>query len=200
MKLNKKTITTALAFVLAICAAVGGTMAWLTAESTDVKNTFTIGDITITLDESAANTGNDMEADYHFVPGDTIARDPRVTVNADSEANYLFINVTEKNNTIAGLSGDVLTYGIDSSIWTLVPGTDTLYYTTVSQSDAEAGKTFVILTDDEVNVNEDITKGMVTIINTAATKPEIDFDAFAHQSKNTDLATATEAAKGHFGL
>ena len=200
MKLNKKTVTTVLAFMLAIGAAVGGTMAWLTAESTDVTNTFTIGDITIALDESVSDSDNEMTVDYHFVPGDEITRDPRVTVNAGSEANYLFINVTEDNNTIAGLTGKVLNYDVDDAIWTAVAGQDTLYCVEVSQSEAESGKTFEIIKDDKVTVNEDITKDMVTIINTDATKPTISFDAFAHQSKNTDLATATAAAIGHFGL
>lgn len=67
--------------------SVGGTMAWLVATSTDVKNTFTAGDINIELKETPST--------YKMVPGNKIAKDPKVTVTANSEACWLFVEITK---------------------------------------------------------------------------------------------------------
>lgn len=66
-----------LALVLVIGCAVGGTIAWLTAQTDPVVNTFTYGDINIDLKET---TGND----YKIIPGVDIEKDPKVTVKANS--------------------------------------------------------------------------------------------------------------------
>ena len=74
-----KTFVAMLALVLVIGCAVGGTVAWLTAQTGPVVNTFTYGNINITLSET---TGED----YKIIPGVDIEKDPTVTVKKDSEA------------------------------------------------------------------------------------------------------------------
>ena len=88
--IKKKIIITVLAAVL-LFAAVGTTLAILSDISGPVENTFTVGDINITLDES---TGTE----YQLIPGKAISKDPKVTVAANSEASWLFIEVTETEN------------------------------------------------------------------------------------------------------
>ena len=81
----KKKITLLLSLVLAVAMGIGGTLAWLTAKTEAVKNTFTVGNINITLTETTTN--------YKMVPGQTIAKDPKVTVKAGSEACWLFVKI-----------------------------------------------------------------------------------------------------------
>ena len=55
MKTKSKALLLTLCAVLLVAASVMGTMAYLT--STDkVENTFTVGNVTITLDEAKVNT------------------------------------------------------------------------------------------------------------------------------------------------
>lgn len=97
--LNMKPLALLLALTLLLGCAIGGTIAWLTSETTDVQNTFTVGDINIELNESEID--NDRNRSYNFVPGDTLPKDPKVTVQPNSEACYLFVKVTVDNNSVA---------------------------------------------------------------------------------------------------
>lgn len=83
-----------LALVLVLGCAVGGTVAWLVAKTDPVVNTFTYGDINITLTET---TGEN----YKIIPGVDIGKDPKVTVKADSEACWLFVKVEEEGTFVA---------------------------------------------------------------------------------------------------
>ena len=82
--MKKKTVALLLACVMALGVAIGGTMAWLVDSTGEVKNTFTVGDINIDLTETDDGIGIDTTTtdnanDYHFVPGDTLSKDPKVT-------------------------------------------------------------------------------------------------------------------------
>ena len=94
--MKKRTLTILIAVVLVVACAVGGTLAWLTAQSDVVTNTFTAGDINITLNETTGNT-------YKMIPGNKIAKDPKVTVAAGSEDCWLFVKVNTENNVDAYL-------------------------------------------------------------------------------------------------
>lgn len=97
----KKTLTVLLALVLVIAMSVAGTMAYLT--STDkVENTFTVGNVKITLDEApvdangAATTGNRVKANsYKLIPGHPYSKDPTIHVAAGSEDCWLFVKVED---------------------------------------------------------------------------------------------------------
>ena len=103
----KKTLTMVLAFALVFALGVGGTLAWLTAETTEVKNTFTVGDVIIDLDEFDYDEDDNSEDnnyeyssqirdkanEYHLIPGKTYVKDPMVHVKAGSEACFLFVEV-----------------------------------------------------------------------------------------------------------
>ena len=87
---SSRTFIAMLALVLVIGCAVGGTVAWLVSSTDPVVNTFTYGDINITLGET---TGND----YKIIPGVNIDKNPKVTVKGGSEACWLFVKVEEEN-------------------------------------------------------------------------------------------------------
>ena len=97
----KKKLMTVLALVLVIAMSVAGTYAYLTSTDT-VKNTFTVGNVQIKLDEAAANADGTLVdgADrvdansYKLLPGHKYAKDPMVTVLAGSESSYVKMTVT----------------------------------------------------------------------------------------------------------
>ena len=56
MKTKRKALLLSLCAVLLVVASVMGTMAYLTSTSATVTNTFTVGNVGITLDEAPVNT------------------------------------------------------------------------------------------------------------------------------------------------
>lgn len=103
MKSAKKAIIAALCAVMLVVGSVAGTMAYLTSQDS-VTNTFTVGNVAITLDEAKvgadgkALTGDSAERvkanDYHLLPGHTYDKDPTVTVLSGSESSYVKMTVT----------------------------------------------------------------------------------------------------------
>ena len=102
MKTRNKALLLTLCAVALVVATVFGTMAYLT--STDkVENTFTVGNVAITLDEAKVNTdGTLVEGEgagrvkantYKLMPGHTYTKDPTVHVDADSENSWIFVKV-----------------------------------------------------------------------------------------------------------
>ena len=59
MKFSKRTLLVALSLVMALSATAFGTIAFLT-DSKSVTNTFTYGDVSITLDESKVNENGEQ--------------------------------------------------------------------------------------------------------------------------------------------
>lgn len=105
-KTKTKALLMSLCAVLLVAASVLGTMAYLT-DSKDVKNTFTVGNVAIKLDEAKVDEmGNlvknqdDTLADrvtqneYKLLPNHTYTKDPTVTVLAPSVASYVRMKVT----------------------------------------------------------------------------------------------------------
>nr|MDY5756504.1 hypothetical protein [Eubacteriales bacterium] len=91
--MKKKGLALVLALTLLVVGVVAGTLAWLTAKSDVVTNTFTTSDINITLEETEGGTNKE----FKMIPGWTIEKDPKVTVVAGSEDCYLFVKVEELN-------------------------------------------------------------------------------------------------------
>ena len=87
--MKKRIITICLvAALLATCFA--GTYAYLT-DTKAVKNTFTTGNVYITLTETGAENGLNS---YHLIPGKSYTKDPTITLNAGSENAYVAAKVT----------------------------------------------------------------------------------------------------------
>ena len=171
--MKKKTLALVLALTLLVAGIVGGTLAWLTDQTDEVKNTFTVGDINIGLTETTA--------DYKMVPGNTIAKDPTVTVKANSEACWLFVKITESTDL-----KDFITYAIAEG-WTALPGVDGVYYREVPASD----QTFSVLAGDAVTVKSDVTRTMLETAKTDA--PTLTFKAYAIQKDHFATADAAWA-------
>lgn len=170
-----------LALVLVLGCAVGGTVAWLVAKTEPVINTFTYGDINITLTETKP-----ANQQAKIIPGVDIEKDPKVTVKADSEACWLFVEVKEEGTFVA----NKVTYSVDDG-WTKGNGTDiptNVYYREVGVVTADTD--FYVLKDNKVTVSNSLTKEDITNI----TQPKLTFTAYAVQKDGMDTAAAAWAA------
>lgn len=173
---STKVFLSLLALVLVVGCAVGGTIAWLTATTDPVVNTFTYGKINIVLTETTGNA-------YKIIPGVNISKDPKVTVNGGSEACWLFVKVVEGGTFVA----DKVTYSIADG-WKALDATNYpgVYYREVNAVTADTD--FYVLKDNMVTVSEELTKAEV---NGVATQPTLTFTAYAVQKDG--IGTAAEA-------
>ena len=99
MKTKSKALLLTLCAVLLIAASVLGTMAYLTSTA-KVENTFTVGKVEITLDETDVTNPNGPRVkanSYKLMPGTTYTKDPTVTVLKGSEDSYVRMKVTFNN-------------------------------------------------------------------------------------------------------
>ena len=190
----KKKIAVAVSLLLVLALSVGGTIAWLT-DSAAVTNTFTIGNVDITLGET---TG----PNYKFVPGKAIAKDPKVTVVADSEACYVFVKVEESINfkqdvTTNNTFTSYFTYEIAQG-WEPLTGFTGVYYKTVETSNTDQ-EWYVLKGGNEeenkngvVSVADTVTKDMIDLLDMSQGKePKLTFTAYAIQKEGT--GTVAEA-------
>lgn len=133
MKTKSKALLLTLCAVLLVAASMLGTMAYLTSTD-EVKNTFTVGQVKITLDEAQVDengkalTGNNAARvkanSYKLLPGHTYTKDPMVTVLKGSESSYIKMTVTfskaKELDAIFAPAGANLTKifnGYDSTNW-----------------------------------------------------------------------------------
>ena len=171
----KKKVLSIVAVVLVLCCAIGGTLAWLTAKTAPVVNTFTVGDINIELAESE-------NLDLKMVPGNTITKDPKVTVKANSEACWLFVKVEKSANFDSFMTYDM------ADGWTELPSVAGVYYREVAATTAATD--FSVLKGDSVSVMNTVTKADLNAL-TQSTFPTLTFTAYAVQKDN--VATAADA-------
>lgn len=171
----KKGLILILSIVMVVCISISATLAYLFVETTPVENTFEYGDINITLDES-------KDLALKMIPGNTITKDPAVTVLKDSEACWLFVKIDKSANF-----DDFMTYEIADG-WTALPGETNVYYREVPATEADTE--FAVLKDNEVLVKATVLKTELNAL-TEGTMPTLTFTAYAVQKANvTSVADA----------
>ena len=110
MKTKSKALLLALCAVLLVAASVLGTLAYLTSDD-QVTNTFSVGSVTITLDEQNVdgkdadgkdnnNVARDKANSYKLLPGHSYIKDPTIHVDEKSEDCYLFVIVKNEITAI----------------------------------------------------------------------------------------------------
>lgn len=129
------------ALLLALCAValvvttVFSTMAYLTSNDS-VTNTFTVGKVAITLDETDVtnNTSSRVKTNaYHLLPGNTYTKDPTVHVAANSEDSWIFVKV---DNQIANIeANETIAAQIEANGWTALTGVAGVYYKEYTKQD-----------------------------------------------------------------
>lgn len=178
--MKKKSLALVLALAMIVVCVVGGTLAWLTATTPEVKNTFTTSDIDITLAETTGTS-------YQMIPGYTIAKDPKVTVLAGSEKCYLFVKVVKSANF-----DTFMTYEMADG-WTALDGVNGVYYRVVDT--AGMGTPYSVLKNDQVTVKDTVTKADMNALKADdAIQPTLTFTAYACQYNNSNGTSFTAAA------
>lgn len=157
-KLRKFLMMLASALLL-VSVTVGATVAYLTSTD-EVVNTFTVGNVGLTLDEADVNTDGTYVSDinsrvdaneYHLLPGKTYIKDPTVHITEGSENGWLFVKITneiaqiEKATTIA----DQMT----ANGWALVSGETDVY---AYNAQVVAGRDYVVF--ENFSIKDNVTK------------------------------------------
>lgn len=140
---RRKSTVMLLALILLVAWTIGGTLAWLTDKTGEVKNTFTTSNIDIELTET--------KTDFKMVPGWTIDKDPVVTVKKGSEDCYLFVKVEKSTNLDSYIAYNLETDRKEgeNAVWTKLEGIDNVYYIKVKATEvASADKTIHLLLAD----------------------------------------------------
>ena len=177
----KRKLIIALALCLALALGIGGTMAYLTATTSSVVNTFTIGNVGLELTETTGTEGNNGQRQFKMVPGNTIGKDPTVTVTADSEDCWLFVKLVKSANF-----DTYLTYAVEDA-WAALDDHPGVYYREVKQADAV--KSFSVLKDDQVQVRTTV-ENFQAATGTSFVEPTLTISAAAIQRANIDNAEA----------
>ena len=195
--MKKTKLLTMLGAVALIGAiGVGSTLAYLSDTTDVVENTFTVGKVEISLDETDNdNLSGDRvtENEYtNMIPGTTYTKDPTVHVTNDSEDCYVFVKITgikeieNADGTIAVVSTDeMLTVNGFNANLEKVAGTEDIYKYTIKVEKVNQNDNDIKIFDS-ITLNKDVEGGEPN---------EITVRAFAIQAGGdiTDAEMAAEA-------
>ena len=168
----KKVLVIVLSLTLLILVAVAGTLTWLQVETEPITNTFVAGDINLLL--------SDTTGSYKMVPGVAINEEIKVTVEAGSEACYVYIKVEKSQNFDTFLTCEL------ASGWAALddnyPG---IYYLKVDA--VTENKAFNVLYENKLTTKADVTKEQLNAL-TDETYPKLTVTAYAVQQAAMDNA------------
>lgn len=196
----KKKLMTVLALVLVVALSVAGTYAYLTSTA-KVNNTFTVGNVSITMDEAKVNTDGSPVAnedrvtsnEYKLMPSHKYTKDPTVHVAAGSEACYVFVKVDNGIAAYEAAGTTTIANQITSKGWTALEvngsAVSNVYYREVPATTTK--------TDLVVFENFTIADSANTVSGwSSATTAAITVTACAVQSDGFDTAAAAYTGAG----
>lgn len=199
----KKKLMTVLALVLVIAMSVAGTYAYLTSRDS-VTNTFTVGNVSITLDEldtdNDANesdnvTVNDKVRDkanaYKLMPGITYTKDPTVHVDPASENCYVFVKVENGIADYEAEGNTTIAKQIENNGWTKLDGVANVYYQVYTKD--QPSKDLVVFNNFKVSDTANTVDGWSSI-NTTNTTIVVTAYAVQKDGFETNVAGAWAAA------
>lgn len=190
-RVNMKPVALIMALVLLVGGVIGGTVAWLIATPDPVVNTFTYGDINIELDETDTQLDGDNNPntnEYEMMPGQSITKDPEITVKSGSEEMWLFVKLEKSSNFDTFMEYDV------AEGWTVLSGVDGVYYQHITAEDvATADKEIAVIKNNTVTVKNTVTKEQLNALDSggSANYPTLTVTAYAVQYAGN--ATAADA-------
>lgn len=205
--MKKKILVACLCVALAVLTVAGTTLAYLTSKD-EVTNTFTVGNVAITLDEAKVNPDGSLvykentttpvdrvdNNSYKLMPGHKYIKDPTVHVDKDSEDCYLFVKV---DNGLADYEAATVENGytkiadqITANGWTALTGVTGVYYRDYPATDDATKKDFVVFNEFQMSetANENATKWA------ALKDATIVVTAYAVQADGFDTASAAWTA------
>ena len=201
MRTKTKALVLALCAVLLVVTTVFVTMAYLTSEDS-VTNTFTVGKVTITLDEAKVDEYGEEEEGasrvdantYKLIPGHTYIKDPTIHVSEGSEDCYLFVTI---KNDIANIedSANTIAAQMKNNGWKPVEGENGVY----CYCDGDGNKKVVEEKENKILFSEFTISGSVenkalTGYSTSADKTQniIEIKAYAIQADGFESKTIAE--------
>ena len=199
MKTKSKALLLTLCAVLLVAASMLGTMAYLTSTD-EVKNTFTVGQVKITLDEAKVDeNGKPVEGaarvkanSYKLLPGHTYTKDPTIHVDAVSEDSWIFVKVengiaafeaatSTEENGYKSISDQITANG-----WTALNGVANVYYKPYTKSDT--GSDLIVFSNFKIADTANDVQGWATLNAT------VNITAYAVQKDGFATAEAAWAA------
>ena len=217
--MKKKLTLVVTCIVLVAAMVIGGTLAYLTSND-EVKNTFSVGNVGITMDEAKVNqdgeklyvlTG-DVETenydkyvtdstkgdiakrvkanDYKLMPGHTYTKDPIIHVDTASEDCYLFVTIKNEITAIEA-TGKTVADQMKTNGWAEVTGKTGLYVY-VGKGAVTNALPLAVAKGTNVNVFEQIViADSVTSVSDYQGKTIV-ANAYAVQKDGFEGKTATE--------
>ena len=134
MKTWKKAVALALCAVFLVVGTISGTLAYITEESNVLKNSFTIGDVEMWVDETKVGTNgvpvqgaqerDKVGQEYLLMPGHEYTKDPIIHIAANSEPCWLFVEITNPLGNLedesSTIEGQMLAVTNGASKWTVI--------------------------------------------------------------------------------
>lgn len=188
--------------VLLVCISIGATVAYLTSTA-QVVNTFTVGNVAITMDETKVDengtpiqgAGRVQTNTYKLMPGHTYTKDPTIHVSDTSEEAYLGVKVVFENSAAADekLSLNMLSIfsGFIADNWTIQKKTQQdgdVYYLLTRKDTVTSGLHIKLF--DNVVIPGSMTNEQIAILNGI----EMKITAYAVQKDGFDTPAAALSA------
>ena len=120
--------------ILLACVSIGATLAYLTSQDA-VTNSFTVGNVKITLDEADVNKDGTpipnasrvKSNEYHLIPGRSYTKDPTIHVDQKSENCWLFVKLENGVSAIEKSGSTTIAAQMAKNGWTAVSGATNVY-------------------------------------------------------------------------
>lgn len=195
MKTARKVLIIALCAVLLVSASVMGTLAYLTAKTNAVTNTFTVGNVSFDagagLDETDVDVygvkdGEDRvtENTYKLIPGKTYTKDPQVHMSDSTEDCWLFVKI---DNQIADIEAEGTT--------TIAEQMKALKWTPVTEGSNIYAYERIVKANEDITVFNTFTVDGNADVSTYANKTIV-VQALAIQAEGFTTAAAAWTANG----
>ena len=149
--------------VLLVCISIGATVAYLTSQDS-VTNTFTVGNVAITLDEVKVTPDGKVDStattrvktnQYHLLPGHTYTKDPTIHVATGSDSCYLFVKLGNGIKDI--VDATTIEDQMANKGWNLIDATNNIYAYNTAVSGGTSGLDVVVFDNfkikDDANVS-----------------------------------------------
>jgi len=155
---TKKIVLSVAVLAMVIALSVGMTLAYLTSTPDAVTNTFTVGNVNITLDEAKVTDLGVKDGDtrvtentYKLLPGHEYVKDPTIHVAEGSEDCWLFVKVDDQIAAIEDAT--TIEAQLTANGWTAVTGAENVYSykeTVSAEKDVPVFNNFKVKGDAEV--------------------------------------------------
>lgn len=197
MKKGLKALLLVMCAIVLVVATVFTTLAFLQDNTDTIKNTFSVGNVDISMVESKYENGELVPGEtistgtntYPLIPGREYKKDPVITVVGNSETSWVFVKVTNRvqQNILEGLDM--------AAGWTELDGVDDVYYTQYTKQ-AEAKEINVFAQLD--GAADGMTVRISGNVENGASAADVDVTAYAVQMEGFE-GNAKAAWEATFG-